>query len=216
VAVPRGRVVLPAALAERARRFARGGVSEVAPRLAATVALLRDRSAGLEVYLLQRLRSMAFAGGMYAFPGGAVDPSDGDVVEAAIRELYEETGVLLARRDQLASWAHWITPVFEERRYDTHFFVAAVPAGQEARDVSGEASSAGWMSPSEALAQLERGQIAMLPPTAVTLAELAEYETASAVLAAATSRAVVPITPQAVIDGEIVRLALPGDPEWLP
>src|SRR4051794_1699070 len=92
------------------------------PRQAATVLLLRDGLAGLEVYLLRRTRGMPFAGGMTAYPGGGVDPRDGDVqpawagpspsrwaeafgcderiarelVCAAVRETFEEAGVLLA------------------------------------------------------------------------------------------------------------------------
>ena len=92
-------------------------------RDAATVALLRDAPAGPEVYLLRRVRGMAFAGGMHVFPGGAVDPADADAPElawagpsaaewalafrcdeplaralvcAAVRETFEESGVLLA------------------------------------------------------------------------------------------------------------------------
>ena len=62
--------------------------------------LLRDTPSGLEVFMLRRTKSAAFAGGMYVFPGGKVDPADGQVDEAflvaAIRECYEEAGVLLA------------------------------------------------------------------------------------------------------------------------
>ena len=67
---------------------------------AATVMLLRDTDEGIEVFMLRRTRAAAFAGGMYVFPGGKVDPADGhgdiSYVMAAIRECYEEAGVLLA------------------------------------------------------------------------------------------------------------------------
>ena len=69
-------------------------------RPAATVMLLRDTDAGLEVFMLRRTTAAVFAAGMYVFPGGKVDPADGDgdeaFVVAAIRECYEECGVLLA------------------------------------------------------------------------------------------------------------------------
>jgi len=73
---------------------------EVPIRPAATVMLLRDTDGGLEVFMLRRTSAAVFAGGMYVFPGGKVDPADGDgdeaYVVAAIRECYEEAGVLLA------------------------------------------------------------------------------------------------------------------------
>jgi len=273
--------VLPPALAERAVRFAAGDEAPVAPRPAATVVLLRPSpsgGAGLQVYLIRRVRSMAFAGGMYAFPGGSVDPRDADhevgwagpttaewaarlsstdaearmLVCAAVRETFEESGVLLAgpsagtvaadvagadwerdrgalvdrelafsdflaarglvlRTDLLGLWAHWITPEFEERRYDTRFFLAALPAGQLTRDVSSEADQVCWLAPGEALDQLLRGEIRMLPPTAVTLRELSEYGSIADVLAAVPERDIRPITPAAVVSGGDVRLVLPGE-----
>lgn len=276
--------VLPAALAERARRFAAGGVAAVQPRAAATVVLLREAGGRLEVYLLRRARSMVFAGGMYAFPGGAVDRRDADqqvdwvgptpgqwaqrlgaslaearmLVCAAVRETFEESGVLLAgpsadavvvdpsdpaweqdraglvardrsfadllarrglalRTDLLELWAHWITPEFEERRYDTRIFVAALPGGQLARDVSGEADRVCWLAPGEAVARLQRREINMLPPTAVTLAELAAYDSVAEVLAAAPARTIRTITPAALVPADPdreVRLVLPGEPGY--
>ena len=70
----------PASLVERARAFlAAGDAAEVAsPRHAATVVLLRDADGGPEVYLLRRAGTMAFAAGMHVFPGGSVDPRDGE------------------------------------------------------------------------------------------------------------------------------------------
>ena len=116
------RVVLPAKLVEQAREFASGDREPAEPRNAATVLLLRDGSKGLSVYLLRRQNTMAFAGGMVVFPGGGVDPRDFDhsvawagpdvaewasrlgvdeanaraLVCAAVRETFEESGVLLA------------------------------------------------------------------------------------------------------------------------
>jgi 8-oxo-dGTP pyrophosphatase MutT (NUDIX family) len=112
---------LPAGLPERVRALARGELAVAPARDAATVALLRDAPGGVEVYLLRRVRAMSFAGGMHVFPGGAVDPADADaggwagpppadfaavlgcdeplaraLVRAAVRETFEESGVLLA------------------------------------------------------------------------------------------------------------------------
>jgi 8-oxo-dGTP pyrophosphatase MutT (NUDIX family) len=118
---------------------------------------------------------------------------------------------LLVRTDLLGLWAHWITPEFEERRYDTRFFLAALPSGQLTQDVSGEADEVCWLAPGDAVARLQRGEIRMLPPTAVTLAELARYRSIADVLAAVPGRDVRPITPAAVVTAAEVRLVLPGE-----
>lgn len=74
--------------------------AEVPVAPAATVMLLRDSHIGLEVFMLRRTSRAAFAGGMYVFPGGRLDHNDGQgdaaFVVAAIRECFEEAGVLLA------------------------------------------------------------------------------------------------------------------------
>jgi 8-oxo-dGTP pyrophosphatase MutT (NUDIX family) len=211
-------------LVARAERFAASGAAPVPARLAATVPLLRPGAGGgVEVYLVRRAASMAFAASMYAFPGGVVDPVDHAgappggaadwavrlglpaaqaraVVRAALREVTEETGVRLAAAD-LAPWTRWVTPEFEPRRYDTYFFLAALPAGQDPEDLGGEADEVGWMRPADALAELTAGRIAMLPPTSVTLRELAGYGSVGAALAATAGRdAATPILPRAVRD----------------
>ncbi|MFS8499523.1 MAG: NUDIX domain-containing protein [Micromonosporaceae bacterium] len=204
-------------LLAQARRFQESGATPVTPRPAATVLLLRPAATGFEVYLLRRAASMAFASGVYAFPGGSVDPRDADgdplpgrwaerlgrsereaqaVVRAAVRETAEETGVRLDPAD-LVPWRRWITPEFEPRRYDTYFFVAALPPGQEPADVSGEADRTEWLSPAEALRRFESGRILMLPPTSVTLRELSAYDSVEAVLAAGSTRdAATPVLPR--------------------
>jgi 8-oxo-dGTP pyrophosphatase MutT (NUDIX family) len=266
---------LPQDLVERALAFAAGVEPPAEPRHAATIALVRDGTAGPDVYLLRRTSSMAFAAGMHVFPGGSVDARDGaagtgwsgpspaewaawlgcderlarELVCAAVRETFEESGVLFAggtagtvvadttsddweadrvalidrtlsladvlgrrglvvRSDLLRPWARWITPEFEPRRFDTRFFVGALPAGQRTRDVGGEADRVTWLPTAEAVAGYRDGSLAMLPPTAVTLAELASYEDVAAVLAAA--REVVPLMPRAVVEGTTVRLVVDG------
>jgi 8-oxo-dGTP pyrophosphatase MutT (NUDIX family) len=247
------------------------------PRPAATVILLRDAGSGLEAYVLRRRSSMAFAAGMHAFPGGSVDERDvtdegiawsgldpagwaarlgtdegsaRGYICAAVRETFEEAGVLLAepnvaadgpdweadrqalldrrlalselferrglaiRSDLLVPWAHWITPRFEPRRYDTWFFAAALPEGQQARDVSGEADHADWIRPPDAVAAADSGEVAMLPPTRVVLEQLASYDSVGAVEAAAAGRAIETIMPGWVDDGEAVWALLPGDPGY--
>jgi 8-oxo-dGTP pyrophosphatase MutT (NUDIX family) len=273
------RIPLPAALVEQAAAYAAGELTPAEPRNAATVVLLRPgASAGPEVYLLRRQASMAFAAGMCVFPGGGVDTRDFDadvawagpspsswaarlatdeataraLVCAAVRETFEESGVLLAgttpdtvvadttgesweqdraalvdrslgfadllaarglvlRTDLLAAWAHWITPEFEPRRYDTRFFVAALPAGQRTRDVSGEADTVAWMAPADALAGVEAGSMVMLPPTYITLREIGAFETVEAAWSAAAERSIVPVVPGVEVDDDGAMLTLPPE-----
>jgi 8-oxo-dGTP pyrophosphatase MutT (NUDIX family) len=250
-------------------------------RDAATIVLLRDGAPGLEAYLLRRVSSMAFAAGMHVFPGGRVDPEDTGahtewygtrpqdwtgvlsadprlahgLVCAAVRETFEESGVLLAgagpddvadvssadweadrlalidrqvslsgllqrrglglRADLLRPWAHWITPEIEPRRYDTRFFVAALPPGQRTRDVGGEADASMWLTPGEALDRHGRGQLEMLPPTVITLTELSEYATTAKVMAAAVERDIAPVLPKIVLSGDEVEMLLPHEEGYL-
>lgn len=272
----------PPSWPERIRALAAGELTPVEPRRAATVLLLRDTTeSGTVVHMLRRRAAMAFAGGAYAYPGGGVDPSDERpvgwagpppaawadrlgvaetsaqaVVCAAVRETFEESGVLLAgsdsstivadttdeqweadrralvaheqsfaeflarrklllRSDLLAPWARWITPEFEERRYDTWFFATALPSGQRTRDVSGEADHTVWLRPEDAAAGYDRGEMPMMPPTIATLRELAGYGTAAEALTAAAFRDLTPVLARAELrpDGGIV-LSWPGHDEF--
>ena len=275
---------LPPELHERALAVAGGEHPVAKPRHAATVVLLRDAAAGhgVEAYLLRRVATMAFAGGMYVFPGGSVDPRDASaetgwvgpppaewaaplnadeplaraLVCAAVRETFEEVGVLLAgsdatatvdveddlahwrteqaalldrstsmaevlarnslvlRADLLRPWAHWVTPEFEPKRFDTRFFVAALPSGQRPVHFAGESDASEWVRPAQAVERHATGQMAMLPPTVFTLAELAEYADVEEVLAAAAARDVRRVLPRVVVSGDDVVLLLPGEPGY--
>ncbi|MFF4774640.1 NUDIX hydrolase [Microtetraspora fusca] len=263
-------IPLPGEIGQRARDVLAGRVPVVPARDAATVVVLRDSP--LEVYLLRRKATMAFAAGAYVFPGGSVDPRDTDhavawagpsprewgaafaadertargLVCAAVRETFEESGVLLAgpsattivadttgddweadrlaliarglsfaefldrrglvlRSDLLRPWAHWITPEIETRRFDTRFFVAALPPGQRTRDVGGEADMVAWMPPAAALARGAAREIMLMPPTFTTLTELSGFETVDDVLRA--DRMITTVLPSAAeVDGEMVLI----------
>ncbi|HET8599006.1 MAG TPA: NUDIX hydrolase [Segeticoccus sp.] len=257
----------------------------VTPRRASTVLVVRDsrpsteataRRSPVEVFMLRRVATMAFAPRMMVFPGGGVDARDADVelpwagpspqqwareldtdeasarelVVAAVREVFEECGVLLAgpnadtvisdvtgrewhgeregllareqsfaqllirrglvlRSDLLRPHAHWITPEFEPRRYDTHFFVALLPEGQVADDLSTEADHAAWTDPRTLLDQQAAGEALMLPPTIVAVEQVAAASSAAAFLAQRPR--VEPIMPElARTDaGIMLRCALP-------
>jgi 8-oxo-dGTP pyrophosphatase MutT (NUDIX family) len=191
------RPVVPPALVARIEAWDRGTAPAVARR-SASVLLIRPSEDELEVYLLHRHSRMAFAASMVVFPGGGLDPADTvpePLLACAVRETYEETGVLL-EPTELRPWAHWVTPEMEPRRFDTEFYVAVLPADQEARDISGETVRADWTTPSQALTAYEGGAIALMPPTLSILTELAEARTVPAVLERAAGRVVVTVRPR--------------------
>jgi 8-oxo-dGTP pyrophosphatase MutT (NUDIX family) len=255
-------------------------------RPAATIMLLDDRP-DLHVLLLRRRAGSAFVGGMSVFPGGGVDPADAEPEVAslcaglddprasrrlgissgglaywvaALRETFEEAGVLLAidargasvdlsppgleRRfaklrvesdagrarladavraeglrlavDRVHYAARWITPPGAPRRYDTRFFVAAMPPGQTPVHDDREAVDSAWERPSDALARFARGELALLPPTVGMLRVLAAFRRAGDAVAAAAAHEDGPDAP-ARLTGDSVRswrVLLPGDADY--
>lgn len=271
-------------IADAARRWLDGERWPVAEaRSASTVMLVRDgadRTAGPEVFMLKRTSGMAFAPNMHVFPGGGVDPRDGEVglpwggpsplewgerlgcspvvaqlhVAAAVREVFEEVGVLLAspsasgplawldlrearmwrnqlisrekslsqvlheaglvlRSDLMSAKAHWVTPVFEPRRFDTWFFAAQMPAFQVADGDTTEAERAEWVRPAELLESYAAGLDVMLPPTVICLEEIRDaVDAADFVSHAATLPLVMPVVVDTV-DGPAMQVGEPGESE---
>lgn len=225
------------------------------PRQAATVILLRHNRSGFEVFLTRRPDAMPFLGGMYCYPGGAVTKADfsaamlgqcaGLLPEAArkiigaqfsprealgfwvaaIRELFEEVGVLLAAAPtgrsltvthgnaawlakihgalqdnsvaflsllkkehlycnlaNLVYFAHWQTPAHVATRFDTRFFVAALPDDQTPLESSHEVANSLWLTPERAIALHESGELPMIFPTFAALRTLADFDTVESVL----------------------------------
>ncbi|MTV24713.1 NUDIX hydrolase [Nitriliruptoraceae bacterium ZYF776] len=252
----------------------------------ATVLVVRDGDAGLEVLLLERHLRSDFAGGAYVFPGGKVDPRDGDLAAdrhtgvdlevaarelqvdgpdvalgllvAAVRETFEEAGVLLAHRADgtpvsasdlasasfrearralaargepydwrpwladedlvldlggLAFWSWWLTPHGMHKRFDTRFFVAALPAAQA--DVAAhdevETTAMRWLTPRAALDAQAAGEVTIIFPTRRNLQALEAYTVAADAVAAAaagrTDRR--PILPTLVLDGDVPMVQHP-------
>lgn len=197
---------LPERLVARAAAWTHLSVP-VEPVRAASVVLLRETAAGLETFLLHRHARMAFAASMVVFPGGGVDPVDhvaddqDPVRRCAVRETEEETGVRLPPA-ALRPWAHWVTPEFEPRRYDTFFYLAELPAGQHADDRSGETDRADWATPAAALADERAGRIGLMPPTLSILLELTDLGSLAAVHHAAADRVVERVLPRLVLEGD--------------
>jgi glyoxylase-like metal-dependent hydrolase (beta-lactamase superfamily II)/8-oxo-dGTP pyrophosphatase MutT (NUDIX family) len=207
------------------------------PRPAATLILLRPGGAGPQVLMIQRVQNAAFLGGAYVFPGGALDSADAElrflrrvvgltdaeasarlgVPEkgiaywvAAVRECFEEAGVLLALdadhrpvgaeraaalatnrkrsfldllekenlfipAQQVAYYGHWITAPGRSRRFDTRFFVAQAPEGQEGSHDASEAVHHIWIRPEDALKRGEKGEIELVPATQQTLRDMGRF-----------------------------------------
>ena len=191
---------------------------ETVPRQAATVILLRGGADALEVLLVKRTPHARFMGGVWVFPGGAVDASEGqgDAAHrfAAVRELEEEAGIVVADPGGLVKFSRWITPAEVVVRYDTHFFLAALPDDQEATIDGDEIVDEGWFTPAGALAAHRNGDIALVFPTIKHLEQLAGIASADALLDFARGREVGPVQPRVVTEGEMARLLLPGDPGY--
>lgn len=245
------------------------------PAPSATVVLLRDGAGDLEVFMMKRSSQSFVMGGAYVFPGGKLDRTDAAwgarldrpmeelhallgepelppaeaaaLYVAAIRELFEEAGLLLADVEPAqaaAAWAalrqgrsfdevlaplglrlaagglqpfsRWITPTLSSlnrRRFDTRFFLATVPPGQDPAHDDHEATHSAWLSPREALRRYWAGEIEMAPPQLLSLSHLARHRSVASALAAARQRKPPCIQPQPQdVDGTRM-ICYPGDAE---
>jgi 8-oxo-dGTP pyrophosphatase MutT (NUDIX family) len=183
------------------------------PRVAATVILLRGGAERLEVLLVRRNPAARFMGGAWVFPGGALDGAE-DPRAAGVREVAEEAGVVLPDPDALVAFSRWITPEQVRIRFDTHFFLAPAPADARPRPDGGEIVGAEWYAPADALAASARGELSLVFPTVKTLEALCAFASADELLAWADGREVVAIEPRVVMEGEVARVVLPGEPGY--
>jgi 8-oxo-dGTP pyrophosphatase MutT (NUDIX family) len=191
---------------------------ETQPRQAATVIVLRGGGEKLEVLLVKRTPRARFMGGVWVFPGGAVDASEGEGDAAhrvaAVRELEEEAGIVVGDPASLVKFSRWITPAEVVVRFDTHFFLAAMPDGQEPTIDGAEIVDQGWFTPTAALAARQRGDIELVFPTIKHLEQLSPFESADALLDYARGREVGPVQPRVIKEGEMARVVLPGEPGY--
>jgi len=161
------------------------------PIPAATVVLVRDRGDHLETLMLRRSANIAF-GGMWVFPGGRVEPDDGEgesgARRAAAREAAEEAG-LVVDSELLVPFAHWTPPPVAPKRFATWFFVAPAPTGVVSVD-GGEIHDHLWVTPNEAFERHAAGEIELAPPTWVTLHWLADCPNVEAAMQRARSETV--------------------------
>jgi len=214
------------------------------PRDAATVILLRDGVAGLEVFLMRRAEQSGVLGGAYVFPGGKLDEADLTHAEsllatvdanrcrrqlgepdlsdalavglhlAAVREAAEECGVQLAL-EALVPWSRWVTPrqaSLMNKRFDTRFFVAALPHAQEAVHDDFETTASEWMTPKDALTRYWAGEFDMAPPQIMSLVHLNQLAAVGEVLALAERSATPTVQPEPFDEDGMRVICYPGDP----
>ncbi len=191
---------------------------EIVPRQAATVVLLRGGAETLEVLLVQRTHAARFMGGVWVFPGGAVDAHEGAGDEghrrAAVRELEEEAAVGGVLPGDLVKFSRWITPREVSVRFDTHFFLSPAPDGIEPAVDGDECIDVGWFTPARALAACDRGALPLVFPTIKHLQQFGAFASADALLDHAHGREVLPVLPRVVGEGELARILLPGEPGY--
>ena len=156
------------------------------PEPSATVILLREGSARLELLLLQR------PSGSWVFPGGRVEPEDlaageTDPVEVArrtaVRETREEAGLELAA-EGLRPISRWITPEIAPKRFDTWFFVGALDTRERVEVDGVEIRGHRWIEPQQALDLQRRRELRLPPPTFVSISWLLGYASAAAAVEA--------------------------------
>ena len=242
-------------------------------RLSATVLILRDGIDGMEVFMVVRHQEIDFASGALVFPGGKLAAGDSDprvrgrctgaddwspeqlaLRVGAIREAFEECGVLLAREgsnpaligptrlaelgaryrvlldrgeigiadmleteglmlacEELVPFAHWITPTFMPKRFDTYFYLAIAPPQQIALHDGREMVDSVWLRPADALAQAAAGSRTIVPATLLNVAKLGFSSTVAEALAAARAKPVVTVQPELVEQAEGILLRIPAE-----
>jgi 8-oxo-dGTP pyrophosphatase MutT (NUDIX family) len=188
---------------------------------AGTVVVLRDGAAGLEVLMLRRAATLAFAAGNWVFPGGQVDPADLEAAplgpdgylgeqpaarRAAAREAAEEAGLELDPA-ALVPLSHWLPPSTAPRRYSTWIFLGSAPPAAAVAVDGSEITAHVWAAPREVLARRDAGELALMPPTWLSLWHLACYDSTGAALDAARQAAPGVFRPRMVaVDGYTVSV----------
>jgi 8-oxo-dGTP pyrophosphatase MutT (NUDIX family) len=245
-------------------------------RTAATVVVLRNSRAGPEVLLLKRHGLSDVLGGAYVFPGGKVDARDGSpalqrhldrtpaelharlqeadvdastatsLFVAAIRETFEESGILFAEgighrqaaaaramlhdgldfgdmlarlslrlhTDAVLPWSRWITPrvpMVTNKRFDTRFFVAPAPDGQQALPDKHEATECLWITPRAALERYWAGNLDLAPPQIMSLSFLSHFPDVPAVLRQARANRPPLVEPEPFLQDGLRVVCYPGD-----
>ena len=187
---------------------------------AATIVLVRDGDDGLEALLVQLAKAVKHMGGMWVFPGGKVEEADypgdrdeyGAAVNAAIRETREEAGLDISP-EQLVYLSHWTTPAGARKRFATWFFLTILEDGQEVCVDGGEIANHRWVSPAAALAESadERHALRLMPPTYVSLSDIAQCESCDHARTVAGARQALVYAPRMVFVEDGICFLYAGD-----
>ncbi|MGA1077098.1 MAG: NUDIX hydrolase [Ilumatobacteraceae bacterium] len=189
------------------------------PRPAATVVLMRDSEddGSLEILLLKRTEKARFMPGVWVFPGGALDPEDGEgesgLLNCARRELAEEAGIELHPEAELVPLSRWITPEVIQTRFDTWFFLGLCPPGASVRPDGEEMTAAQWVRPAAALELHRTEGLELHFPTIRQLEAIAGHRDSGDAFEAARANpeAILPILPKVVGNEREFRVLVPGD-----
>ena len=156
--------------------------------------------------------------GVWVFPGGAVDETDGDgdagFRACAVRELAEEAGLELAEDAELVAFSHWITPEEAPVRFDTRFYLALAPPHSKPRPDGFETVEAAWWEPAAALEAHRAGELSLVFPTIKQLERLVEFESSEEAIDHSRGKPVEPILPKVIGDEGNRRIVLPGQPGY--
>ncbi|SHK32301.1 hypothetical protein SAMN02745216_03270 [Desulfatibacillum alkenivorans DSM 16219] len=133
--------------------------------------------------------------------------------EIPLAQMVKDTDLRL-RPDRLAPHRRWITPEHIKKRWDTRFFLAKLPEGQEPAADEGEVTQGLWIRPEKGLEEYQEGRLNLMPPTFMNLWALCGKKNADEILAAGENQEIRPVLPQPFAKGEVMGLLLPHDPEY--
>ncbi|MEM7514260.1 MAG: NUDIX hydrolase [Bacteroidota bacterium] len=191
----------------------------VTPKPAATVLVGRNGQQGFEVLLLLRNKALAFAGGVWVFPGGKIEQSEleGAASEeeaakiAAAREAKEETNLEVGK-ERMIFYRHWTTPAIEPRRYATWFFFAGIEDGTAIVTVDdSEIKEHLWIHPQTALDQFKNGQLALMPPTFISLQLIRHCQSVEEAEAKVRQETPVFVEPVLIVQNKVATILYKGD-----
>lgn len=180
--------------------------------------LLRGGASSLQALLVRRSPASRFMASVWVFPGGALESAEHGLPDAhrraALRELHEEAGVRLHERSELIEFSRWITPAAVKTRFDTRFFLAEMPEGEQVTVDGQEIVEHRWLAPADALSAYDAGELALVLPTLKHLERLNTFASVYQLLESSRGQQVATVQPKILLDGERPRLVLPGEPGY--